>query len=199
MSSISPTLVKELRDKTGAGMMECKKALEESSGEFEKAVEYLRKKGLANASKKAGRATKEGLVSSYIHAGGKVGVLVEVNCETDFVARTEKFGQLVKDLSMHIAAASPQWVRSEDVPPEVISKEKEIYVEQLKNSGKPANVLDKIAQGKLEKFFEETCLLNQKYIKDPSKTIETLLKESIAVLGENISVRRFTRFALGEG
>ncbi|MCM2322211.1 MAG: translation elongation factor Ts [Oligoflexia bacterium] len=196
---ISATQVKELREKTGAGMMDCKKALAETAGDFEKAVEYLRKKGIASAAKKAGRATKEGAVSSYIHGEGKVGVMVEVNCETDFVARTDQFRQFVKDVSMHIAAANPNWVRSEEVPASVIAKEKEIAVAQMAASGKPAAVLEKIAEGKIKKFYEDTCLLNQAFVKDPNKTIEQLLKETIAALGENIMIRRFARFALGEG
>ncbi len=196
---ISANQVKELREKTGAGMMDCKKALAEMSGDFDKAIEYLRKKGIASASKKAGRATKEGAVSSYIHGEGKVGVLVEINCETDFVARTEQFRNFVKDVSMHIAAASPQWVRAEEVPADVIAKEKEIAVAQMQASGKPAAVLEKIAEGKVKKFYEDTCLMNQVFVKDPGKTIEQLQKETIATLGENISIRRFTRFVLGEG
>ncbi|MCM2277077.1 MAG: translation elongation factor Ts [Oligoflexia bacterium] len=196
---ISATQVKELREKTGAGMMDCKKALAETSGDFDKAIEYLRKKGIASAAKKAGRATKEGAVSAYIHGEGKVGVMVEVNCETDFVARTEQFKQFVKDVSMHIAAANPAYVRSEDVPAEVIAKEKEIAVAQMAASGKPAAVLEKIAEGKIKKFYEDTCLLNQLFVKDPNKTIEQLLKETIAALGENIMIRRFSRFVLGEG
>src|SRR6476620_2037469 len=169
---ISAGLVKELREKTGAGMMDCKKALAETSGDFEKAVEYLRKKGIASAAKKAGRATKEGLVTSYIHGEGRVGVLLEVNCETDFVARTEQFRAFVKDVSMHIAAANPQWVRSDEVPAEVIAKEKEIAVAQMQASGKPAAVLEKIAEGKIKKFYEDSCLINQLFVKDPSKSIE---------------------------
>ena len=196
---ISATLVKELREKTGAGMMDCKKALAETSGDFEKAIDYLRKKGIASAAKKAGRATKEGSVSSYIHGEGKVGVLVEINCETDFVARTDQFRTFVKDVSMHIAAANPQWVRSDEVPAEVIAKEKEIAVAQMQASGKPAAVLEKIAEGKIKKFYEDSCLLNQVFVKDSSKTIEQLLKETIAALGENITIRRFARFVLGEG
>lgn len=196
---ISAAQVKDLREKTGAGMMDCKKALAETSGDFEKAIEYLRKKGIASASKKAGRATKEGVVGSYIHGEGKVGVLLEVNCETDFVARTEQFRQFVKDVSMHIAAANPQWVRSEDVPGGVLLKEKEIAIAQMQSSGKPAAVLEKIAEGKLKKFFEDNCLMQQAFVKDPNKTVEQLLKELIATLGENISVRRFARFVLGEG
>jgi elongation factor Ts len=196
---ISASQVKELREKTGAGMMDCKKALAETSGDFDKAIEYLRKKGIASAAKKAGRMTKEGAVSAYIHGEGKVGVLVEVNCETDFVARTEQFRQFVKDVSMHIAAASPQWVRSDEVPADIIAKEKEIAVAQMQASGKPAAVLEKIAEGKINKFYEDTCLMNQTYVKDPNKKIEQLLKETIAALGENITIRRFARFVLGEG
>jgi elongation factor Ts len=196
---ISASLVKDLREKTGAGMMDCKKALVEAAGDFEKAVDYLRKKGIASASKKLGRLTKEGAVTSYIHGEGKVGVLLEVNCETDFVARTEQFRQLVKDIAMHVAAANPQWVRSDEVPADIIAKEKEIAIAQMQASGKPPAVLEKIAEGKIKKFFEDNCLLHQMFVKDPSKTIEQLIKESIATLGENMSVRRFARFTLGEG
>jgi elongation factor Ts len=196
---ISASLVKELREKTGAGMMDCKKALGETSGDFEKAIEYLRKKGIASASKKAGRATKEGAVFSYIHGEGKVGVLIEINCETDFVARTEQFRQFVKDVSMHIAAANPTWVQSTEVPADIVAKEKEIAVAQMQASGKPAAVMEKIAEGKIKKFYEDTCLINQTFVKDPTKTIEMLLKETIATLGENITIRRFARFVLGEG
>jgi elongation factor Ts len=199
MTTISADHVKELREKTGAGLMDCKRALQENSGDFEKAVDWLRKKGIASASKKAGRATKEGSISSYIHAGGRVGVLLEVNCETDFVARTEKFQELVKDLCMQIAAANPQWTTPEEVPADVLAKEKEIAIEQMKASGKPQAVLEKIAEGKVSKFFEENCLLNQAFVKDPNKKMEQVVKEAIAVLGENISVRRFSRYALGEG
>ena len=196
---ISASLVKELREKTGAGMMDCKRALTETSGDFEKAIEYLRKKGIASAEKKAGRLTKEGAVTSYIHGEGKVGVLLEVNCETDFVARTEQFRQLVKDVAMHIAAANPQWVRPEEIPGDVLAKEKEIAVAQMQASGKPAAVLEKIAEGKIKKFYEDHCLLHQVFVKDSNKTVEQLLKETIATLGENISVRRFSRYVLGEG
>ncbi len=196
---ITANLVKDLREKTGAGMMDCKKALAETAGDFEKAIDYLRKKGIASASKKAGRATKEGSVSSYIHGEGKVGVLLEINCETDFVARTEQFKQFTRDVSMHIAAAQPQWVRSEEVPAEVIAKEKEIAIAQMQASNKPAAVLEKIAEGKIKKFYEDNCLLNQAFVKDPEKTIEQLLKETISTLGENIAIRRFARFVLGEG
>ena len=179
--------------------MDCKKALLETSGDFEKAVEYLRKKGIASASKKAGRMAKEGAVTSYIHGEGKVGVLLEVNCETDFVARTEQFRTFVKDVSMHIAAANPQWVRPEEIPAEIIAKEKEIAVAQMQASGKPAAVLEKIAEGKIKKFYEDNCLLQQLYVKDSTKTIDQLLKETIATLGENIALSRFARFVLGEG
>lgn len=196
--TISANAVKDLRERTGAGMMDCKKALLETSGDFDKAVEYLRKKGIASADKKSGRTTNEGSVTSYIHAGGRVGVLVEVNCETDFVARTDQFQEFTKDLAMHIAATSPRWVTETQVPEEVKSKEKEIAVAQMKESGKPAAVLEKIAEGKLKKFFEETCLMNQKFVKDSDKTIEQYLKETIASLGENISIKRFCRFGLGE-
>lgn len=196
---ISAGLVKELREKTGAGMMDCKKALAETSGDFEKAIEYLRKKGIASAAKKAGRATKEGAVSSYIHGEGRVGVLVEINCETDFVARTEQFKSFVRDVAMHIAAAAPQWVAPEEVPADVIAKEKEIAVAQMQASGKPAAVLEKIAEGKIKKFYEDNCLMQQVFVKDPNKTIEQLLKETIAGLGENMTIRRFARFVLGEG
>lgn len=198
---ISAALVKDLREKTGAGMMDCKKALTETAGDFEKAVEYLRKKGIASAAKKAGRATKEGAVSAYIHGEGKVGVLVEINCETDFVARTEQFRTFVKDVSMHIAAAQPQWVRAEEVPPEMIAKEKEIAIAQIQNSGKPMKpeFMDKAVDGRVRKLLEDSCLLSQPFVKDPSKTIEQLQKETIATLGENITIRRFARFVLGEG
>lgn len=195
---ISANAVKELREKTGAGMMDCKKALSETGGDFEKAVDYLRKKGIASADKKIGRATKEGLVSSYIHGEGKVGVLIEVNCETDFVARTDQFRDFVRDVSMQIAAAAPRWVRPEEVPADVLAKEKEIAVAQMQSQNKPQAVLEKIAEGKIKKFYDEFCLMNQAFVKDSEKTIEQLQKETIATLGENISVKRFARFALGE-
>lgn len=197
--SISPDLVRDLREKTGAGIMDCKKALLEAEGDLSKAVEWLRKKGIASAEKKSGRAAKEGSVQSYIHGEGKVGVLVEVNCETDFVARTEQFRALVKDIAMQIAAARPQWVSSAEVPADVVAKEKEIALAQMKEQNKPAQVLEKIAEGKVKKFYEDSCLLNQAFIKEPSKTIEQLIKETVATLGENIVVRRFSRFVLGEG
>lgn len=200
---ISSGLVKELREKTGAGMMDCKKALVETQGNFEKAVEFLRKKGLAAAAKKASRTAKEGAVSSYIHGGGKIGVLVEINCETDFVARNETFQGFVRDIAMHIAAAGPQYVRQEEVPAHIVEKEKEIMLAQLKqdpkNSGKPPQVLEKIIEGKVKKFFDETCLMNQAFVKDPDKTITQLTTEMVAKIGENINIRRFARFTLGEG
>jgi elongation factor Ts len=196
---IKAEMVRDLREKTGAGMMDCKKALTEMSGDFEKAVDYLRKKGIASAAKKAGRMTKEGAVISYIHGEGKVGVLLEVNCETDFVARTEQFRTFVKDVAMHVAAAQPQWTNADEVPADVIAKEKEIAIAQMQASNKPAAVLEKIAEGKIKKFYEDNCLVHQVFVKDPSKTIEQLLKETIATLGENITIRRFARFVLGEG
>ncbi|MGD0884239.1 MAG: translation elongation factor Ts [Thermodesulfovibrionales bacterium] len=197
MTTISADKVKELREKTGAGMMECKKALTEANGDSEKAVVVLRQKGLATASKKAGRSASEGSVGSYIHMD-RIGVLVEVNCETDFVARTDDFKNLVKDISMHIAAANPSYTAREDVPPDVIENEKAIYRAQV--AGKAAQVVEKIVEGKLEKFFGDTCLLDQVFIKDPDqkRTIKDLVTEKIAKLGENIVVRRFVRFQLGE-
>ncbi len=196
---ISASQVKELREKTGAGIMDCKKALSECKGDMEAAVKYLREKGLAAAQKKAGRTTAEGIVYSYIHAGGKVGVLLELNCETDFVARTEDFRQLAKDLAMHVAAMNPRYVSREEVPQDVIEKEKEIYMNQARESGKPEQVIGKIAEGKLEKFFKEVCLLEQPFVKDTEKTVEKLITEAVAKLGENINVRRFVRFKVGEG
>lgn len=191
--------IKELRERTAAGFLDCKKALTESKGDMEKAAVYLREKGLAAAAKKAGRVASEGLVTSYIHSGGKVGVLLEVNCETDFVARNEDFIELVKDIAMHIAAMSPQYVRRSEVPANVIETEKQIYAAQAKESGKPANVIEKMVEGKLEKFFKEACLLEQTFVKNPDVTIEKLVTNAIAKIGENISVRRFARYKLGEG
>ena len=195
--AITAQMVKELRERTGAGMMECKKALQEAGGDMEKAMEILRKKGIAKAEKKASRATKEGIIGSYIHMGGKIGVLVEVNCETDFVARTDEFQNLVKDIAMQIAAMNPKYVSKEDVPEEVIEKEKTIYREQALASGKPEHVVDKIVEGKLNKFFEEVCLLEQDFIKDDSKKVKDVITEVIAKLGENIRVARFVRFQVG--
>lgn len=198
MAEISAQLVKELRERTGAGFMDCKKALEECNGDIEEAIVLLRKKGLAKAEKKAGRETADGLIGSYIHAGGKIGVLVEVNCETDFVARTADFQNLVKEIAMQIAAMNPKYVSVEDVPPEVLEREKEILREQAKASGKPDHVVEKVVEGKLKKFFEENCLLEQPYIRDQSMTVKELIAQAIAKLGENIRVRRFVRFQLNE-
>lgn len=197
--SITASQVNELRKATGAGLMDCKKALTETGGDMEKAIDYLRKKGLAAASKKAGRIATEGLVSSYIHAGGKIGVLVEVNCETDFVAKNESFQTFVKDIAMHIAAAAPQCVRREEVQGTVIEREKEIYRAKARESGKPDNIIEKIIEGQINKFYADICLIEQPFVKDPDKTIQTYLNETIATIGENISIRRFARFVLGEG
>jgi elongation factor Ts len=196
---ISTEMVKDLRQRTGAGIIDCKTALHEAKGDIEGAIEYLRRKGLATAAKKAGRIATDGLVSSYIHAGGKMGVLVEVNCETDFVARTEDFQGFVKNIAMHVAAANPQYIRREDVPAEVIEKEKRIYRDQARDSGKPEKVIDKIVEGKLERFYSEACLLEQTFIRDSDLTVREVLEATIAKVGENISIRRFARFQLGEG
>ncbi len=199
MAEITAALVNELRQKTGAGMMDCKKALGETQGDLEKAVETLRKRGLAAAAKKAGRLASEGLVQSYIHAGGQIGVLVEVNCETDFVAKTEAFQGFVKDVCLHIAANKPQYLVPEEIPAEILAKEKEIAIEQARGTGKPQNVLEKIAEGKVQKFAQENCLLEQAFVKDPDKQVKTVLTELIAKIGENVRIRRFMRFELGEG
>ena len=195
--TITAAMVKDLREKTGVGVMECKEALTESNGDMEAAISYLRKKGLATAVKKGGRATHEGLVGSYIHAGGKIGVLVEVGCETDFVARTPQFQELVKDLAMHIAAAGPLYLSRDEVSPEVVEKEKEIYREQASQSGKPEKVLDKIVEGKLEKYYSEVCLLEQPFVKDPDVSIRDLISQRIAQIVENILVKQFARFQVG--
>ncbi len=195
---ISAARVKELRDKTGAGMMECKKALTEAKGDLEKAVTVLRERGLAAAAKKAGRSTSEGIVGSYIHPGGKLGVLIEVNCETDFVARTEGFQELVHDLAMQVAAANPLHVRREDVPDAELQKEREIYRSQAKSSGRPEQVIDKIVEGKLNKYYAEVCLYEQAFIKDSNTSVEDLIRSKIATIKENIQVRRFARFKIGE-
>jgi elongation factor Ts len=197
--TITAAQVSELRKATGAGLMDCKKALAETGGDQEKAVDYLRKKGLAAASKKAGRVASEGVVGSYIHAGGKIGVLVEVNCETDFVAKNEAFQVFVKDIAMHIAAAAPQFVRREEVLADILEREKDIYRAKAKETGKPDNIIEKIVEGQVSKFYGEICLLEQSFVKDPDKTIQTYLNETIASIGENISIRRFCRFVLGEG
>ncbi|MBA3241701.1 MAG: translation elongation factor Ts [Acidobacteria bacterium] len=203
MAEITAAGVKALREKTGAGMMECKKALTEAEGNEEQAIDILRKRGMASASKKAGRVAAEGVVGSYIHMGGKVGVLVEVNCETDFVARTDEFQALVKDIAMHIAATEPRFVTREEVPADVVEKEREIVRAQAqndpKNANKPEQVIEKIVEGRLNKFYEETVLLDQPFVKAPEKTINELLTEKIAATGERITVRRFSRYKMGEG
>ncbi|MGD9817922.1 MAG: translation elongation factor Ts [Desulfomonilaceae bacterium] len=195
---VSASLVKELREKTGLGLMDCKKALVESEGNVEKAVEYLRKKGALKAAKREGRATSEGRIGSYIHMNGKIGVLLEVNCESDFVAKTDQFAELVHDICMHIAASSPRWISSDNVPEDVLAKEKEIYMTQAKEAGKPEKMLEKIAEGKLKKFFSEVCLLEQPFVKDPDRTVGDLIKDKIAQLGENMTIGRFVRFQLGQ-
>ena len=203
MAEVTASAVKSLREKTGAGMMECRNALQEALGDEAQAIEILRKRGVAKGVKAAGRIAAEGVVGSYIHMGGKVGVLVEVNCETDFVGRTPEFQQLVKDIAMHVAAAEPRFVSRDEVAADVLDKEKEIAVAQAKNdpknANKPANVLEKIAEGRINKFYEETVLLDQPFVKDPSKTVGELLTENVARTGERITVRRFTRYKMGEG
>jgi elongation factor Ts len=196
---ISIELVKDLRQRTGAGVIDCKTALRESKGDVDGAIDYLRRKGLATAAKKAGRIATDGLVSSYIHAGGKMGVLVEINCETDFVAKTEEFQTFVKNIAMHIAASNPQYIRREEITVGVLEKEKDIYRTQALESGKPAKVIDKIVEGKLERFYSEVCLLEQTYIKDSDLTVKEVFDAMIAKVGENITIRRFARFQLGEG
>ena len=198
MSAITAGMVKQLRDKTGAGMMDCKAALGESGGDMEKAIEILRKKGLASAAKRAGRATNNGLIGHYIHMGGKVGVLAEVNCETDFVARTDDFQTLAKEIAMHIAAADPKYVRRDDIPAEVLEKEREIYRAQFAGSGKPASVIDKIVDGKLESFYAQVCLMDQPSVRDPNVTIQQMVSAATAKTGENVTVSRFCRFKLGD-
>jgi elongation factor Ts len=203
MADITASAVKSLREKSGAGMVDCKNALVETGGDEAAAMELLRKKGMATAGKKAGRVTAEGVVGSYIHMGGKVGVMVEINCESDFVARGEEFQQLVKDVAMHIAAADPRYVNRDEVPSETLDKEREILMDQLKNdpknAGKPEDVLGKIIDGRLNKFYEESVLIDQPFVKDPSKTIGELVAEKIASIKENITIRRFTRYKMGEG
>jgi len=198
MTTISATLVKQLREKTGAGMMDCKQALVECDADIDNAVDFLRKKGLATAQKRAGRAMTEGTVQSYIHMGGKLGVMVEVNCETDFVAKNEDFLSFAKNIAMHIAATNPLGIRAEDVSEEIVNREKEIYQAQALEMGKPENVVPKIVEGKMNKFFKDNCLLNQPYVRDPELTVQDLLNELIAKIGENISIRRFVRFQTGE-
>ncbi len=198
MATISAEAVKQLREKTGAGIMDCKEALSQGNGDMEKAVDFLRKKGLATAQKRAGRTMSEGVIASYIHLGGKIGVMVEVNCETDFVGKTDDFKEFAKNIAMHIAATNPLGITSEDVPQSVIDREKEIYRAQALETGKPEKMLDKIAEGKLAKFFKDSCLMNQAYVKEPEKTIADYLNEVIAKTGENITIKRFARFQLGE-
>ena len=198
MAEIKAQAVKELRQKTGLGMMDCKQALQESDGDIEKAVEFLRKKGLSAVEKRAGRDASEGLIETYIHHGSRLGVMVEVNCETDFVARTEDFQEFAKDVAMHIAAAHPLAVDRQSISTELVEKEKAIYLEQSKNEGKPEHIAEKIVEGRLDKFFQENCLMEQAFVKNPDQTIDELLIELTAKIGEKISVRRFTRFVLGE-
>jgi elongation factor Ts len=195
---ISASMVKKLRDQTGAGMMECKKALEEVNGDIEKATDILRKKGIADAQKREGKETTEGMIGHYIHMGGKIGVLVEVNCETDFVARNDEFKEFVRDIAMHITASNPIAVDRESVPDNIVEKEKEIYKDQALGMGKPEKIVGKIVEGKLEKYFAQICLLEQPFVKDPDKTVKELLDELRAKVGENIIIRRFVRFKLGE-
>jgi elongation factor Ts len=201
MAEVTSAMVKDLREKTGAGMMDCKKALVESSGDVDKAITWLREKGLATAGKKAGRSATEGAVGSYIHLGGKIGVLVEVNCETDFTARNEKFQALVKDIAMQIAWSNPRWLRREDVPAAELDQEKSVHRAQLREQGKPEAMLDKIIPGKIEKFYKEYCLLEQAFFRDPEgkRSVQDEINAAIAIIGENMQVRRFTRYALGEG
>lgn len=195
---ITASMVKELRIKSGVGMMDCKKALIESNGNFEKAIEYLRKKGMSAAAKRSSKAAKDGTVASYIHMGGKIGVMVEINCETDFVAKTDNFRVLAKDIAMHVAAANPRYLKPEDIPEDILEKEKDIYRSQALAEGKPEKILDRITDGKLKKYYEDTCLLDQKFVKDPDISVRTLVNNMIAKTGENIVVRRFARFQLGE-
>jgi elongation factor Ts len=198
MTTISAAMVKQLREKTGAGIMDCKEALSENEGDVNKAIDFLRKKGLATAAKRAGRATAEGIIQSYIHMDSKLGVLVEVNCETDFVAKNEDFKEFAKNVAMHIAATNPVGIKPEDVPQKIIEKEKEIFRAQVLEMGKPEHIADKIVEGKLEKFFKENCLLNQQYVRDPDITVADLINELIAKIGENIAVNRFIRYKIGE-
>jgi elongation factor Ts len=197
--AVTAAMVKEIREKTGAGMLDCKKALDETNGDITRAMEILREKGLAAAANKTGRIATEGSVGSYIHAGGRVGVLVEVNCETDFVAKTDEFKDFVKDIAMQISASNPRYVRREEVPQGDLDKERDILKAQALNEGKPAHIVDKMVEGRLAKYYEEFCLMEQSFIKDPDKTISSLLNEKISKIGENISIRRFVRFELGEG
>jgi len=197
--SISAKQVKALRDKTNAGMMDCKKALVEAEGDMEKAIDILRTKGLAAAGKKAGRIASEGAVGSYIHMGGKIGVLIEINCETDFVAKTDSFQEFVKDIAMHVAATAPDFVRPDEIPADVLEREKAIFKQQALDEGKPEKIVDKIVEGRVKKFYAQSCLLHQPFVKEDKKTVEQVLNEKVAEIGENIQIRRFSRFVLGEG
>jgi elongation factor Ts len=196
---VNASTVKDLREKTGAGMMDCKKALAECAGDLDKAVDYLRRKGLASAAKKMSRVASEGLVGAYIHAGGKIGVMVELNCETDFVARTPEFQTLLKDIAMQVAAASPRYVKREEVSAEELDREREIHRRQALDSGKPEKIVDKIVEGKMDRFYSEVCLLEQAFIKDPDRKVGDLLQDAVARMGENIQIRRFMRYQVGEG
>lgn len=196
---ISASMVKELREITGVGMMDCKKALQETNGNMDEAVKMLREKGLASAEKKSGRIAAEGVVESYIHSGGRIGVLVEVNCETDFVAKTEEFKSFVKDIAMHIAATNPKYISREDIPQDVLDGEKEIFRAQALNEGKPEHIVDKMIVGRIEKYIEEICLVDQSFVKDPDKTISEILNEKVSQIGEKVSIRRFVRYEKGEG
>ena len=198
MSTISASIVKELREMSGAGMMDCKKALTEASGDIEKAIDILRKTGMAKARKKSGRSAKEGIILPYIHPGAKLGVLLEINCETDFVANTDDFKNMSKDIAMHIAASAPMSVSREEIPQETLEREKEIYADQARQSGKPENIIEKMTEGRLNKFYQENVLLEQTFVKDPDKTVADLITETVAKLGENILISRFSRFQLGE-
>jgi len=198
MANVTADMVKELRARTSAGMMDCKKALQECGGNMDAAIQWLRQKGLAMAAKRAGRSTSEGVIQSYIHTGNKLGVMVEVDCETDFVAKTERFIEFARDIAIHIAATNPVCIRREDLPREVLEKERKLYETQAKEQGKPEKIIDKIVQGRLEKFYKEVCLLEQPFVKDPDKSIQDLLNELIASIGENISIRRFVRFQVGQ-
>lgn len=197
--AVNASAVKELREKTGAGMLDCKKALDETNGDVQKAIDFLREKGLSAAANKAGRAATEGTVESYIHAGGRIGVLVEINCETDFVGKTDEFREFARDIAMQIAAANPLYVRREEVPQEEVEKEMEILKSQALNEGKPEKIIAKMVEGRISKYYEEICLMEQSFIKDPDKTISMMLNEKISKIGENITIRRFVRFELGEG
>ncbi|KAF0187944.1 MAG: elongation factor [Desulfobulbaceae bacterium] len=195
--NITSQMVKDLRDKTGAGMMDCKKALSENDGDMEKAIDFLRQKGLAVAAKRAGRATSEGVIETYIHAGGKLGVMVELNCETDFVAKTDGFREFARDVAMHIAAASPVSLSRSDVPEEIVERERQIYIQQALESGKPESIVEKMVAGKVDRFLSEICLLEQKFVKNPEVSVQDMLTELIGKMGENVSIRRFSRFQVG--